>query len=99
MSNRENLKEIIDLVDKALVATQERVIDTEVEPITKTGFISIGGVLDSIKLLAEDSITRIDEKRDNIDRPNRHSIAGHMNDPSVMQIEAFKKTETEDTPL
>jgi len=32
-----------------------------------------------------------DERHDAIDRPERHSIAGHMNDPSIMQEKAFKK--------
>ena len=32
---------------------------------------------------------------DNKDRPSRHSIAGHMNDPSEMQQKAFKE-ENED---
>ncbi len=32
-----------------------------------------------------------DKKRDNLDRPDSHSIAGGANDPSETQIEAFKK--------
>jgi len=32
-----------------------------------------------------------DETKDAIDRPERHSISGHMNDPSPTQEQAFKK--------
>ena len=32
-----------------------------------------------------------DEIRDSVDRPERHSIAGHMNDPSDTQKKAFNE--------
>ena len=38
----------------------------------------------------------IDKTRDNLDRAEAHSIAGTMNDPSEMQIEAFAKNEKEE---
>ena len=87
--NSKNLQEIIELVDKALLVTDAKVIDTEVEALGKTAFITIGGVLDSIKLLAMDNLGHFDETRDAIDRPERHNIAGGMNSPSIMQKEAF----------
>ena len=34
-----------------------------------------------------------EQQLDNMDRANRHSLAGHMNDPSIMQIMAFKEEE------
>ena len=89
--NSTNLHEIIELVNKALLVTDAKVINTEVEALNKTAFITIGGVLDSIKILAMDNLGNFDETRDAIDRAERHSIAGHMNDPSSMQKEAFNK--------
>lgn len=84
--NRKNLEEIVALVDKALASTKEKVIDTEVEPMTKTAYISIGGVLDSIKILALANLGHYDEAHDNIDRPEKHNIAGSMNKPSRDQL-------------
>ena len=78
--NRKNLEEIIKLVDKALLTIDEKVINTEVDVLTKTSFVSMGGILDSIKILATDNLGGYNELRDAIDRPERHSIAGHMND-------------------
>ena len=89
--NRKNLEEIIELADKALLVTEAKVINTEVEAMAKTSFISIGGVLDSIKILAQDNLGHFDETRDAIDRPERHSISGHANDPSAQQKYAFEK--------
>ena len=94
--NRKNLEEIIKLVDKALLTIDEKVINTEVDVLTKTSFVSMGGILDSIKILATDNLGGYDELRDAIDRPERHSIAGHMNDPSVMQKKAFDEGTKDD---
>ena len=89
--NKNNLDEIIELVNKALLVTDAQVINTEVEAINKTSFITIGGVLDSIKILAMDNLGQFDPLLDNSDNPERHNIAGGMNSPSKMQKEAFKE--------
>ena len=83
------LKEIIKLAKETLEVTEAKVLNEKVEEITKTAFVSVGGKLDSIILLAEDALT-LDPKQDNIDRPERHNIAGSMNSPSIMQQEAFE---------
>ena len=83
--NRKNLEEIIALVDKALLVADAKAINTEVEAINNTAFISMGGVLDSIKILAIDTLTgNVTDTK-----PEPHSIAAGMNDPSHMQKEAF----------
>lgn len=82
------LKEIIKLAKEALVVTNQEAIVTPVKDITKTAFISVGGVLDSIILVAEDAVS-LDPTQDNIDRPEKHNIAGTMNSPSETQKKAF----------
>ncbi len=44
-----------------------------------------------------EEIESIPEKQDAIDRTERHSIAGGMNDPSDIQKEAFIKEKDEDS--
>ena len=82
------LKEIIELAKDILEVTEAKVLNEKVEEVTKTAFVSIGGKLDSIILVAEDALT-LDPSQDNIDRPTKHNIAGGMNSPSKMQQEAF----------
>jgi len=82
----EVLDEILIIAKKALATAESEVVDAKVETINK-GFISIGGSLDSIILLCEDK--KVDPHKDNMDRGGRHSIAGHMNDPSETQKDAF----------
>jgi len=86
------LEEIIKIAKEALEVTNKEVLDTKVTQLTKTGYVSVGGVLDSIILLAENMVVA-DPSKDAIDRPERHSIAGHMNDPSDNQRKAFEEGE------
>ncbi len=81
---REQLKEIV----KQAEASFEKVTDETVN-IMVNDQISIGGTLDSIMLLAKDALESSDPHKDNIDRVERHSISGHMNDPSAMQKKGF----------
>ena len=83
------LQEIIKLAKETLEVTDANVLNEKVEEVTKTAFVSVGGKLDSIILLAEDALT-VDPTQDNIDRPTKHNIAGGMNSPSKMQQEAFE---------
>ena len=83
------LKEIIKLAKETLAVTEASVLNEKVEDVTKTAFVSVGGKLDSIVLLAEDALT-LDPTQDNIDRPTKHNIAGGMNSPSKIQTEAFE---------
>lgn len=51
--------------------------------------------------IVEDSTAKImnrraEEYHDSSDDPDRHSIAGHMNDPSEMQMLGFKKENEDD---
>ena len=85
----ETLAEIITIAKKALATAEDKVIDTKVETINKNSFVSIGGSLDSIILLAEN--VKQDPHMDNIDRTEKHNIAGGMNSPSERQVEAYKK--------
>ena len=90
-----NLNEIVELCDKALLVVDAKVISTEVEALNKTAFISMGGVLDSIKLLAKDMLGEHDPLKDNVDRPSRHSIAGHMNDSTLGAKITYEKEHEE----
>ena len=80
------LDEILIIAKKALAIADDKVINIKVEEVSK-GFISIGGSLDSIILLCEDK--KNEPRMDNIDRKDRHNIAGGMNSPSPMQHRAF----------
>lgn len=82
------LNEIIKLAKETLEVAEAKVIDTEVEALDRRAFISIGGKLDMIILTAEDALIP-DPRQDNVDRPDRHNIAGTMNSPSEMQKKAF----------
>ena len=88
------LDEIIELSRKAIRVNEDKVLDVEVIPLEKGAFVSIGGVLDSILILAlsiKEEQGEIEPHRDNIDRVDRHNIAGSMNGPSPMQTEAFEE--------
>ena len=77
MKNR--LEEIIVMAKKALVTTDQKVIDTFVDDK-----VSVGGTLDSIILLAEDILkdpSLHEPIIDNMDHADRHNIAGSMNRP------------------
>ncbi len=98
MSSTKKLDEIIETARRAIRVADAKMLDVEVTELDKKSFMSIGGSFDSILILAlsikeEQNTTVLDEKRDAIDRPERHSIAGHMNDPSPMQVEAFDERE------
>ena len=89
------LKEIIKLAKETLEVTDAKVLSEKVSEVNKTAFVSIGGTLDCIILLAEDALT-LDPTQDNVDRPERHNIAGSMNSPSKMQQEAFELENKDD---
>ncbi len=96
MSSTKKLDEIIETARRAIRVADAKVLDVEVTEIDKKSFVSIGGSFDSILILAlsikeEQGHSLEDEKRDAIDRPERHSIAGGMNNPSPMQVEAFEE--------
>ena len=86
------LDEIIETARRAIRITDDKILNTNVAELDKKQYISVGGSLDSIIILAlalkEDERT---PKVEVIDRPERHSIAGGMNDPSPIQVEAFKE--------
>ena len=86
------LNEIIETAEKALKAINEEIANLPVNHVTKVAYVSVAGSFDSIILLAENAVT-VDPAKDAIDRPERHSISGHANDPSPMQKYAFEKSE------
>ena len=95
------LDEIIELSRKAIRVNEDKVLDVEVVPLEKGAFVSIGGVLDSILILAlsikeEQGQSLADEKRDAVDRPERHSSSGHMNDSCLEHKAAFKESTGKD---
>lgn len=87
-----SLEEIIKTAKRALASIHEEVAKLPVNHVTKTAYVSVAGSFDSIILLAENALT-MDPTKDAIDRPDRHSIAGHMNDPSETQKKAFEEGE------
>ena len=84
MKNR--LDEIIVMAKKALVVTDAEIINMKAYDVDKEKrtFVSIGGVFDSIILLAQDILrdpSLHEPILDNMDHPDRHNIAGSMNRP------------------
>ena len=90
-----SLQEIIETAKKALKVLDEDVGKLPVDHITKTAYVSVAGCFDSIILVAEDALS-IDPSKDAIDRPERHSIAGHMNDPSPMQQKGYERENSDE---
>ena len=88
------LEEIIETATKALEAITEETANLPVDHVTKTAYVSVAGSFDKIILAAENGLT-VDPTKDAIDRPEKHSIAGHMNDPSEMQKKAYEEEKNE----
>ncbi len=91
------LDEIIETCRRAIRISDAKVLDVEVTELDKGNFVSIGGSFDSILILAlsikeEQCPSLADEKRDAIDRPERHSSSGHMNDSCLEHKTAFKES-------
>ena len=86
MKNR--LEEIIVTAKKALAVTEKEIIALKVYDIDKkkNTYVSMGGCLDSIILLAEDILKDAslhEPHQDNMDHMEHHNIAGNnMNRPS-----------------
>jgi hypothetical protein len=59
-------------------------------------FIELCNEIAKGMIVDEFTMSLVDEHRDSLDRAKRHSISGHMNDPSEMQEIAFRREHKDD---
>ena len=85
------LDETIEKARRVISRTDINILTTNVAEFDKKQHRSGGVNWESILTPALSPKDERTPKVEVIDRPERHSIAGGMNDPSPIQVEAFKE--------
>ncbi len=60
MKYRKQIEDVIDLAEQALKVSDQQVLDTEVDQVGKSGFVSVAGTFDAIILSLKDILEKDD---------------------------------------